>query len=137
MTNHPDADQWRALNVNGFMAHIGPIYKSTTKARPVQYALQTGPHHANSLGTVHGGVITSFLDQVIAIEAWNAVDRAPTVTVQMDARFLGSAKPGDFLQGSATIESQTRSLIFVVARIFCGDTAIASANAVMKVLRAG
>ena len=127
MTAHRTApDGWRALKIDGFMALIGPLLRSAQTAQKHSYALQTNETHKNHLGIVHGGVITS-------LSAWNAADRRPTVTVQMETRFLGAARVGDFLEIRPVIRQATRSLIFVDADITCGDKAIASASAVMKI----
>ncbi len=134
MTAHRTApDGWRALKIDGFMALIGTLLRSAQTAQKHSYALQTNETHKNHLGIVHGGVITSLLDQVIALSAWNAADRRRTVTVQMETRFLGAARVGDFLEIRPVIRQATRSLIFVDADITCGDKAIASASAVMKI----
>lgn len=125
--------QWRIMKIDGFMGLVGPLLKSKQPEDRNLYGLQTNEMHKNAIGIVHGGVITSLLDQVIAIEAWNAADRQPTVTVQMDTRFLGAAKAGDFLETRAKICHATRSLMFADADVTCGTTPIANATAIMKI----
>lgn len=124
---------WRELKIDGFMALIGPLLRASATDQEHSYALQTNESHKNHLGIVHGGVITSLMDQVIAISAWNAADRQPTVTVQMETRFLGVARVGDFLTIQPSIRQTTRSLMFVDADITCDGRPIASASAVMKI----
>ncbi len=126
-------DGWRIVRTDGFMALIGPLLRSSEPEDKKLYGLQTTDRHRNHIGLVHGGVLTSLLDQVIAIEAWNAADRQPTVTVQMDTRFLGAAKAGDFLEVRPAIRHATRSMMFVDAEIVCGGVPIAGATAIMKI----
>ncbi len=118
------------------MAHIGPLLRAEATdeagAGPV-YALQTSALHQNPIGLVHGGVLTSLLDQAIAIVAWTAADRRPTVTVQMDTRFLAAARAGDFLEVRPRIRHATRSLLFVDADLTVGATTVATASAIMKI----
>lgn len=128
---HPDG--WKPMRIDGFMALIGPLLRPTDSEERDTYGLQTHEGHKNHIGLVHGGVLTSLLDQAIAITAWNAADRQPTVTVQMDTRFLGAARAGDFLETRATIRHGTRSLIFVDAEISSGSGPIASASAILKI----
>ena len=128
-------DGWRALKIDGFMGHIGPLLKSTDETSRNPYGLQMREAHMNAIGFVHGGVVTGFLDQVLALEAWNAVGRQPTVTVQMDTRFVRSARAGDFLEARADIRHETRSMIFVDADVYCGEDLVACANAVMKIVK--
>lgn len=130
--NTPPAG-WRALNIDGFISLIGPLLRATNPEQPPRYALQTHDGHQNPIGLVHGGVLTSLLDQVIALEAWRAADRRPTVTVQLDTRFLAAAKSGDFLEASAQVKHATRSLMFVDAAITCGNRQIATATSIMKI----
>ncbi|SMX44490.1 Thioesterase superfamily protein [Actibacterium lipolyticum] len=115
------------------MALIGPLLRSTKMEERNTYGLQTTEQHKNHIGLVHGGVLTSLMDQVLAIVAWNAADRQPTVTVQMDTRFLGAAKAGDFLEARASIRHATRSLIFIDAAISSVKGPVASASAIMKI----
>ncbi len=128
---HPDG--WKPMRIDGFMALIGPLLRATGPEGRDTYGLQTHDGHKNAIGLVHGGVLTSLLDQVLAITAWNAADRQPTVTVQMDTRFLGAARAGDFLETRATIRHGTRSLIFVDAEVTSGSEPIASASAILKI----
>lgn len=134
--NNIAPEGWRELKIDGFMEIIGPLLRASDVGQKQGYALQTNESHKNHLGIVHGGVITSLLDQVIAITAWNAANRQPTVTVQMETRFLGVARAGDFLKIEPSIRQATRSLMFVDADITCDDRKIASATAVMKISKA-
>jgi len=126
-------DGWKPIRIEGFMGQIGPLLRSTGIEDRNTYGLQTNDGHKNHIGLVHGGVLTSLLDQVVAIVAWNAADRQPTVTVQMDTRFLGAARAGDFLEARARIRHNTRSLIFVEADITSSKRPVASASAIMKI----
>ncbi|MDD7973285.1 PaaI family thioesterase [Roseinatronobacter alkalisoli] len=133
MTHIPALKGWKSVNIAGFMELVGPLLRSTRSEEKNTYGLQTTNKHQNQIGLVHGGVMTTLLDQVIAIVAWEAVDRQPIVTVQMDTTFLGSAKSGDFLEVRATIRHMTRTLMFVEAEINCGLNSIARASAIMKI----
>ncbi len=115
------------------MGQIGPLLRSTRLEDKNTYGLRTDDSHVNALGLVHGGVLTSLLDQVAALVAWSAADRRPTVTIQMDTRFLGAARAGDFLEARASIQHMTRSLIFLDAAITTEAGPVASASAIMKI----
>ncbi|EPX83588.1 Thioesterase superfamily protein [Salipiger mucosus DSM 16094] len=70
---------------------------------------------------------------MVALVAWNAADRQPVVTIQMETRFLGAAKVGDFLEVRASIRQSTRSLIFLDSDVTCSTGQVASATAIMKI----
>lgn len=124
---------WKEVRIEGFMGLIGPLLRSTGIEDRNTYGLQTNDSHRNHIGLVHGGVLTSLLDQVLALVAWNAVDRQPTVTVQLNTQFLGAARAGDFLEARAATRHMTRSLVFVDAEISGATGPIASASAIMKI----
>lgn len=127
-------DEWRELKIDGYMALVGPLLTRRIDGARV-YALRAGAQHRNAIGLVHGGVITGLIDQVIALVAWNASDRQPMVTVQIDTRFLGASRPGDLLEGRAQIRHRTQSLMFVDADLRCGEAPVATASAIMKIAR--
>lgn len=123
-------DGWKAVPMNGFISHLGPMLRSVETQG--LFALQTDDRHENSIGLVHGGVLTSLLDQVMANTAWSACGKQPMVTIQMDTRFVGAAKAGDFLTSKATIRQATRSLVFVDADVDGPNGPVATATAIMK-----
>jgi uncharacterized protein (TIGR00369 family) len=124
---------WRTVRVDGFMAHIGPLLRSETRGERKVFALETTHLHSNHVGLVHGGVLTSLLDQALAIVAWDAADRQPIVTVQMETQFLAPARAGDFLQVRPRIRHATRSMVFAEADLTSGSRLIAVASAIMKI----
>ncbi|GGE61662.1 PaaI family thioesterase [Actibacterium pelagium] len=134
MLQPEEQNGWKALKAGPYMANIGPVLKAKALDGTTLYGLQTDKSHCNAIGTVHGGVMTSLLDQALAVEAWNLASRQPTVTLQMDTRFTNAAKAGDFLEASAVLRHATRSLLFVDADLHCGDRLVASATAVMKIV---
>nr|WP_321463014.1 PaaI family thioesterase [uncultured Cohaesibacter sp.] len=129
-------EDWQAMTIDGFVGLIGPLLRRREEDGSKRYALRVGPAHLNHIGSLHGGVITSLLDQTIALEAWNAAGRKPTVTIQMDTRFLGAAREGELITARAKIRKATRSMIFVDADVTSQeDDLLASATAVMKIMQ--
>ncbi|SHN16464.1 PaaI family thioesterase [Roseibium suaedae] len=124
---------WKAARIDGFIGLMGPLLRATDQGDQDRYALQTDERHTNAIGLIHGGVLTSLLDQVMAISAWRAADRRPTVTVQMETRFLSAAKAGDFLEMEARIRHKTQSMIFAEAEISGPSGVVAAASCVLKV----
>ena len=133
MTQNREETIWKALNAGPFMGAIGPFEAARDGEGGYVYALQTGADHANAIGLVHGGVICSLLDQALAMVAWTAADRAPTVTVQMDTRFVGAARPGARLEARAQLRQRTGSMMFLDAEVTEAGRAISLASSVMKI----
>ena len=130
MTQLTEQTDWKELKAGPFMDGIGPILKTRALDGSNIYGLRTDASHCNAIGSVHGGVVTGVLDQAIAIEAWNAANRQPTVTLQMDT----AARAGDLLEASATLRHATRSMLFVDADLHAGERLVATATAVMKII---
>ncbi len=124
---------WREAQVTGLMAAIGPLL-SFKDAAGRRFGLVTDSRHGNAVGRIHGGVVTSLLDQAMAHEAWRAAERQPTVTVQMETRFLAGAREGDFLEARAEVVRASRSMLFVEGTLWRGETCLAKASAVLKIV---
>lgn len=117
------------------MATIGPLLAKRDEQGGFIYSLEAREEHTNAIGLVHGGVISSLLDQAISMAAWTAADRAPVVTLQLDTRFLRAAKPGALIEARATIRHRSGSMIFVDAEAVDDAQTLALATAIMKISR--
>lgn len=126
---------WKALKAGPFMATLGPLLTRRDDEGGFIYALETREEHANALGLVHGGVISSLLDQAISMVAWTAADREPVVTMRLDTRFLRATKPGARLAARAQIRHIAGSTIFVDAEVSRDMEIVALATALMKISR--
>tara|TARA_R110002020_G_scaffold47781_23_gene136520 strand:- start:7934 stop:8347 length:414 start_codon:yes stop_codon:yes gene_type:complete len=129
-----DLPPWKDAILDGFMSEIGPLL-TRRDGDSRRFGLMAEDRHLNPNGTVHGGVFMTLLDHSLAFLAWQAAGKVPTVTVQMDTRFLDSAHAGEFLETTAKIVKESRSLIFLDAQVLCADRVMAQASAVMKVAR--
>jgi acyl-coenzyme A thioesterase PaaI-like protein len=71
-------------------------------------SLVTGPQHADRMGHVHSGVLTSIMDSAMGISLGRlrgpAVERRPHATVAMTTVFYAWATPGDeiVIEGGVT-----------------------------------
>lgn len=77
------------------------------------YGLLSGPEHANPNGVVHGGVLMAFADHGLSMIAWEAAERAPCTTIQLNTHFLDAIRPGEFLGMRGEVTRRTRGLVFV------------------------
>lgn len=87
--------------------------------------------HANPNGVVHGGVLTSLMDEVcgwavMTVRGIEAMVRAPHATVDMNVSFLSGARPGDKIVVEGRALRVGRSVAFAEAEVRRGeDTLIA------------
>lgn len=137
MTFDPAAAGWKLRSGQGpFTREVGPIWVKREKdgADGSAYALQAEERHTNSLGAVHGGMLMTLADHVLGWMVWDAVDRAPAVTVSLNNQFIASAKAGDFIEMRGRIVRQTRSLIFIQGDATVGGRIVLTSEGIWKVL---
>jgi uncharacterized protein (TIGR00369 family) len=116
-----------------FTTHNGPYYHRETPGGAMQafYAL---PRHCNGVGLIHGGMLSAFLDGLLAGAAGRATGASP-VTVHLSVDFLDMGRAGEWVIGEAHVTRTTRDLAFAegVARI--GERQLARASGVFKLMR--
>jgi acyl-CoA thioesterase len=66
----------------------------------VRMSLLLEPRHTNPHGVMHGGVVTTLMDEVLggaiaSLRGMETMYAAPHATVEMNASFLAAARPGD------------------------------------------
>jgi acyl-coenzyme A thioesterase PaaI-like protein len=85
-----------------------------------------GELHGGWAGVVHGGILATVLDEVMAyavfFTGWKCV------TARMEVRYRAAVTCGDVLVAEARITRDTRRLVDVEATILRGDTVVAEAN---------
>lgn len=126
------ADHWKSRDLPGYIGIAGPLWTRKDDLGQWSYGLQITPSHLNHLGVVHGGALTTLVDHAISTVAWEAAERNPCVTVQLDTHFLASVQLGQFAQAKACVTHRTSSLLFMRGHIMVGEKMVLTAQAVMK-----
>jgi uncharacterized protein (TIGR00369 family) len=90
--------------------------------------------HCNGLGLIHGGMISAFLDGLLAAAAARETRSTP-VTVHLSVDFLGMGRAGEWVLGEARVTRATRDLAFVEGRAHVQDRDLARAAGVFKLMR--
>ncbi|HRD27746.1 MAG TPA: PaaI family thioesterase [Caulobacter sp.] len=113
-----------------YTTHNGPFFHRLTD-ESFEHAFFALKRHCNSLGIVHGGMLSTFMDGVLA----NAVGRetgGASVTVHLSLDFLSMARAGDWVFGDARVTRRTRDLVFVEGRIRVGTREVMRAAGIFK-----
>jgi uncharacterized protein (TIGR00369 family) len=135
MSDAPVNSDWREMKFGGLMGKIGPLL-TQRQGETWRYALRATEAHGNPIGIVHGGTLMTLLDQTATLVAvWLTGEKA-VVTVQMDTRFLASAKIGDLIEGEARLRHRTKSMLFLDAELSVAGRPLADASVIMKVMPA-
>jgi uncharacterized protein (TIGR00369 family) len=108
------------------------------EAGTVDTRFQVGPDFVNPFGTVHGGILTTMLDDTMspALVATLGPDDA-TSTVDMHVNFLSVARPGRFT-GSGRVVRRGRRIANLAGELRDEEgTLVATADAVAQIRPAG
>jgi uncharacterized protein (TIGR00369 family) len=105
----PALEGWKPRTLPGFFGLVGPLW---TKREGEAYAFLAEEKHTNPAGIVHGGMLTTLLDHILSVIAWEANERKPCITVALDVHFLAAARPGELVAARGCIVAQTSSLVF-------------------------
>jgi len=134
----PAAHGWKRLrwHEDGFPTLVGPFW-AKREGQGWAYGFLAEPRHGNAHGMIHGGMLVTFLDQILGMTSWEAAGRAPVVTIQLNTHFVAAARAGEFLEARGEAVRATKSVVFVRGEITTGGRVVATADGVWKRLGAG
>jgi uncharacterized protein (TIGR00369 family) len=113
-----------------FSTHNGPYFHDDAGAQ----AFFVLKRHCNGVGLLHGGMISAFLDGVLAGAAARGGGGTP-ITVHLSIDFLDMGRAGDWVIGEASLTRATSDLAFVEGRAHVGGRNLARATGVFKLMR--
>lgn len=86
------------------------------------------------MGLIHGGMLSAFLDGLLAAGAARATGAIP-VTIHLSVDYLGMGRAGDWVHGAAHVTRATADLAFVEGHAIVGERDLARASGVFKLMR--
>ncbi len=128
-----EADGWVTREASGYMGLVGPIY-ARREATAWAYGVRADVQHLNQNGNVHGGMLVTLADSALGMIVWEAVERRPCVTVQLNTQFVSAASAGEFIEARAEIVRKTRSLVFIRGQLTVGPRIVIVADGIWKIL---
>jgi uncharacterized protein (TIGR00369 family) len=115
-----------------FSQRNGP-YFSRPRDGGVEQAFFALPKHCNSMGIVHGGMLSAFLDGLLA-SAIGLGAGQPGLTIHLSIDFLAMARAGEWVIGEARMSRKTREVAFADARIRVGGRDVVHGSGVFKLM---
>ena len=122
-----------ASNRGPFTTHNGPIFYRPV-ANGVVQAFFALPRHCNGVGLIHGGMLSAFLDGLLAAAVGRAAGAIP-VTMHLSVDFLDMGRSGEWVLGEAKTTRIARDVAFVEGRAHVADRDLARASGVFKLMR--
>jgi uncharacterized protein (TIGR00369 family) len=124
---------WKRRDLAGFIGTAGPLWTRHDDSG-WRYGLLVEDRHLNPAGVMHGGALCTLLDHVISTVAWEACDRTPCVTLQLDSQFLTAVRAGQFIEAIATVEHRTKGMVFMRGRVEADGVAVLVGQAILKIV---
>ena len=118
-----------------FEDFVGPFFYKKNKNNYVS-AFECKDYHLNAMGTLHGGMIMSFIDYTMFVVCLEAIKEQSFVTVSCSTEFLNPSVNDEIIYGDGEITQETKSMIFVKGRIFNNQNKkISTFSGILKKIR--
>ncbi|GAB6988998.1 PaaI family thioesterase [Paenibacillus pini] len=102
-------DAMLARGEHTFWNYLGCEYISGDQ-NEVKIELDAQEHHTNSLGIIHGGVLTSLMDQAMGMVATARKNLDSCVTTNLNVHFMSPMKQGRLFVSAIILHEAGRSL---------------------------
>lgn len=124
----------RSAGRGAFSTHNGPYFhRSVAEGGKAEQAFFALKRHANGIGLVHGGMLSAFMDGVLAAAVFRATQRTG-VTIHLSIDFLHMARAGEWVMGEAEVTRATREVAFVEGRAYVGGHDVVRASGIFKLM---
>ena len=119
----------------GFSTLNGPYFVRHGDGTLAEQAFYALPRHANGIGLVHGGMLSAFMDGVLAGAVWRGTQQR-AVTMHLSIDFLHMARVGEWVFGEAQVTRATKDVAFVEGRAYVGGHDVVRCSGIFKLMGA-
>lgn len=134
MTRSAVPEGFRPFIARGtFPEKIGPLYFKV-EGESYTYGFLANESHANGNGVIHGGMLISFLDEVLGQIVWRLLEKKRCATITLNCDFVSSAKPGDWIEVKAEISRRALAVVFVRGELLVRGERIMTADGIWKII---
>jgi uncharacterized protein (TIGR00369 family) len=122
-------------STGGFNRYIGPLYRlpDLENGAVTCFAFIAAEQHMNSAGSVHGGMLMSFMEVAMSRTARIVSGAQRCATVSLTSDFVGPARLGETIEARVRATRRTRTMVFLSGEIAVGDRAILIATGLWKI----
>jgi uncharacterized protein (TIGR00369 family) len=117
----------------GFNKYVGPVWQAPDGS---EFLFDVREMHMNGGGALHGGMAMALADIVMGRTVRDALTDARALTISLNCDFVGPAKLGDRIRGTAKITRKTRSIVFISGELTVDGRPIMTATGLWKILGA-
>lgn len=110
--------------------HLGG-FASRGRGEALQLGLRVLPHHANTRGTMHGGVIATLADTALGyLLAFRSDPPRPLVTSSLTVDYLSPGEVGEWIEARIDTTEESGRTVSAAGHLRAGDRIVARMRAV-------
>ena len=124
-TTFGEADSWYQL--------VGPLFAAQdNKAGSVRLGFYSEQRYISSMGRVHGGKMSSFIDYLLFATARSTWEPTMLVTVSLNINFISACPPDVWVTGYGQSIHSGRNMAFVSGEAKANDKVIVQATGTFR-----
>jgi acyl-coenzyme A thioesterase 13 len=125
---------WTTYEISNttFDSTVGPFYRKPDPDGSMRCAFRAEQKHMNFGGRMHGGCLMTFADIAMFQIAYQEMEGASGVTVQLDSTFIDGAYVGELIEATGQVTKAGKSLIFVRGQINTGERLLMTFSGVIR-----
>ena len=124
---------WQTYDLHDtFDVVVGPFYGKLDPDGHMRCAFRAEQKHMNAGGRMHGGCLMTFADIAMFQIAYQEMEGASGVTVQLDSTFIDGAYVGELIEATGEVVRAGGSLIFVRGQITTGERTLMTYSGVIR-----
>jgi uncharacterized protein (TIGR00369 family) len=128
-------EQCEEISLAGFNRHIGPIFRlAPNEDGTHRFVFTTRQIHMNAAGTVHGGMLMSFMDVAMSQTARIASDASSLSTIALNCDFVSPARLHDKIEARIRVCRRALKVVFLSGQLVAEDRMLLVATGVLKVV---
>jgi uncharacterized protein (TIGR00369 family) len=122
--------------IDPFEIFVGPVFEHGA-AGAKTFAMRAEARHMNRRGVLHGGMCMTLADLTLGQAVWDATDKAPCVTLNMQTHFLKPVREGDIIQVVPELVRRTGGLVFMRGDFKVEGDTVFAVSSIWKLLGQG
>lgn len=124
---------WQTYDLHDtFDSVVGPFYFKPDPDGHMRCAFRAAQKHMNAGDRMHGGCLMTFADIAMFQIAYQEMEGASGVTVQLDSTFIDGAYVGELIEATGQVIKAGKSLIFVRGQITTADRPLLTFSGVIR-----
>lgn len=115
----------------GFIEHVGPLWQFIDGKKLI-YGFFAEEKHRNRSGAVHGGMLATLADRTLGATARLADPTRSQATIDLDIKYIDSARMGEFVTATARLLKETSTLAFLSGHLESNGRLIAHVSGIWR-----